>query len=90
MGHSRSTLVDAVYFTHPAIRDGERGGARDVPALCEQPKLRVIAGNAPDVKRSLDESPPEGSENRDLSDSIGNTVFRYELPGGLKESAKHL
>ena len=64
MGHSRSTLVDAVY-AH-SLQSGMASIAERVTALAlgEQPKLRVIDGQQRDVRRSLDESPAEGSENR--------------------------
>jgi integrase len=64
MGHSRSTLVDAVY-AH-SLQSGMASVAERVTsrALGEQPKLRVIEGSAPDVRRPLDESPAEGSETR--------------------------
>jgi hypothetical protein len=64
MGHSHSTLVDAVY-AH-SLQSGMASVAERVTALAlgEQPKLRVIDGKQRDVTRSLDESPAEGSENR--------------------------
>jgi hypothetical protein len=64
MGHSRSTLVDAVY-AH-SLQSGMTSVAERVTALAlgEQPKLRVTDGEPRDVRRSLDESPAEGSETR--------------------------
>jgi integrase len=64
MGHSRSTLVDAVY-AH-SLQSGMASVAERVTAraLGEQPKLRVIEGGQRDVRQPLDESPAEGSENR--------------------------
>ena len=64
MGHSRSTLVDAVY-AH-SLQSGMASVAERVTtrALGEQPKLRVIDGKQRDVRRSLDESSGESSETR--------------------------
>jgi hypothetical protein len=65
MGHSRSMLVDQVY-AH-SLQSGMASVAERVTAraLGEQPpKLRVIDGKQRDVRRSLDESSVEGSENR--------------------------
>jgi integrase len=64
MGHSRSTLVDAVY-AH-SLQSGMASVAERVTAraLGEQPKLRVIDGKQRDVRRSLDESSTESSETR--------------------------
>jgi integrase len=64
MGHSRSTLVDAVY-AH-SLQSGMASVAERVTAraLGEQPKRRVIEGGQRDVRQPLDESPGEGSENR--------------------------
>ena len=64
MGHSRSSLVDAVY-AH-SLQSGMASVAERVTsrALGEQPKLRVIEGSAPDVRSPLDESPVEGFEKR--------------------------
>jgi len=64
MGHSRSTLVGAVY-AH-SLQSGMASVAERVTAraLGEQPKLRVIEGAQRDVREPLDESPAEGSEER--------------------------
>ena len=64
MGHSRSTLVDAVY-AH-SLQSGMASVAERVTAraLGEPPKLRVIEGGQRDVREPLDESPAEGSETR--------------------------
>lgn len=59
MGHSRSTLVDAVY-AH-SLQSGMASVAERVTAraLGEQPKLRVIEGGSPrDIRQPLDESQP--------------------------------
>jgi integrase len=55
MGHSRSTLVDAVY-AH-SLQSGMASVAERVTALAlgEQPKLRVIEGKARDVRQPLDD-----------------------------------
>jgi integrase len=65
MGHSRSTLVDAVY-AH-SLQSGVASVAERVTALAlgELPKLRVIEGGNPrEIRQTLDESPAEGSESR--------------------------
>ena len=62
MGHSRSTLVDAVY-AH-SLQSGMASVAERVTAraLGEQPKLRVIEGQR-DVRRSLEDCQPrQGKE----------------------------
>lgn len=64
MGHSRSTLVDAVY-AH-SLQSGMASVAERVTALAlgEQPKLRVIDGKPRDVRQPLDEQPAEVGETR--------------------------
>lgn len=64
MGHARSTLVDQVY-AH-TMQSGMASVAENVTAraLGVKPQLRVIERRARDVRRSLDESPAEGSEVR--------------------------
>jgi hypothetical protein len=59
MGHSRSTLVDAVY-AH-SLQSGMASVAERVAAraLGEQPKLRLIDGGQRDVRQPLDENKPE-------------------------------
>ena len=63
MGHSRSTLVDAVYAC--SLQSGMASVAERVTsrALGEQPKLRVIEGGQRDVRQPFDESPAEGSDS---------------------------
>lgn len=62
MGHSRSTLVDAVY-AH-TMQSGMASVAESVTAraLGLKPQLRVIEGGARDVRQPLDEAPREGNE----------------------------
>ena len=64
MGHSRSTLVDAVY-AH-SLQSGMASVAERVTALAlaKQPKLRVIDGKPRDVRQPLDEQPAEARETR--------------------------
>src|SRR5215813_1223968 len=59
MGHSRSTLVDAVY-AH-SLQSGMASVAERVTtrALGEQPKLRLIDGGPRDVRQTLEENLPE-------------------------------
>ena len=64
MGHSRSTLVDAVY-AH-SLQSGMASVAERVTArvLGEQPKLRVIEGGNPrDIRETLENSLPQ-QENK--------------------------
>jgi len=64
MGHSRSTLVDAVY-AH-SLQSGMASVAERVTALAlgEQPKLRVIEGKSRDVRQSLDDQSETASPSR--------------------------
>jgi len=65
MGHSRSTLVDAVY-AH-SLQSGMASVAERVTArvLGELPKLRVIEGGSQrDIRQPLDESSVESPSNR--------------------------
>ena len=65
MGHSRSTLVDAVY-AH-SLASGMAGVAERVAGRvfdCVKPQLRVIEGGvSPDVRQPLDESAPEAKHS---------------------------
>jgi hypothetical protein len=65
MGHSRSTLVDAMY-AH-SLQSGMASVAERVTAraLGEQPKLPVIEGGNPrDVRQPLDQTPAEVLEKQ--------------------------
>ena len=62
MGHSRSTLVDAVY-AH-SLQSGMASVAERVTAraLGEQPKLRVIEGGAREIRQPLEQSSDESKK----------------------------
>jgi hypothetical protein len=64
MGHSRSTLVDAVY-AH-SLQSGMASVAERVTALAlgEQPKLRLIDGGQRDVRQPLDGEAATAIESR--------------------------
>ena len=71
VGHSRSTLVDAVY-AH-GLQSGMASVAERVSAraLGEPPKLRVIEGGQPDVRQPLDESSQRAPRIAQLLDVVG-------------------
>lgn len=58
MGHSRSTLVDAVYAGRLQSGLSSVASAVATRVLGESPKLRVIEGGARDVRQPLDEATP--------------------------------